>query len=51
MRYEPAPAVIKHYLKGEFNKDYDRLIQVKSVTAFLQVRVGSFSRRAGLIGL
>ncbi|EGD79294.1 hypothetical protein PTSG_09710 [Salpingoeca rosetta] len=40
MKMKPSPFVLKHYLKGSFNKDYDRKLAKKSILRFMQDPTG-----------
>lgn len=40
LKVSPPPVIIKHYKDGEFNKDYDRLKTVKSMSKFLRDPTG-----------
>ena len=36
LKMKPSPYAFKHYKDGSFHKDYDRLMQVKSMLSFMQ---------------
>lgn len=40
LKVSPTPTLLKHYKDGEYNKDYDRLQTVKSMSKFLKDPTG-----------
>jgi protein disulfide isomerase family A protein 5 len=47
MKVEPEKWVLKHYKDGEFHKDYDRALTLKSMVTFLRDPTGQSSVSAG----
>ena len=36
LKIKPSPYILKHYREGSFNKDYDRLLEWKSMMSFME---------------